>query len=80
MTETILRVNTLIDENDGNAIEGTVLSLRDAVMIANSTPENEIIELASNAVYELEIAGNDSDSRTTAVGDLDIDSTVQVVL
>ena len=49
----ILRVNTTVDENDGSATEGEGLSLRDAAMIANRTPEDEIIELESNAVYEL---------------------------
>ena len=34
MTETILRVTTIVDENDASATEGTGLSLRDAVLIA----------------------------------------------
>ena len=63
MEETILRVDTTVDENDSSATAGTGLSLRDAVMIANSTPEDEIIELASDAVYELIIEGLDGASR-----------------
>ncbi|MDJ0746702.1 MAG: hypothetical protein QNJ32_25540 [Xenococcaceae cyanobacterium MO_167.B27] len=81
--ENILRVNTTVDENDGSATQGTGLSLRDAIIIANSTPEDEIIELESGQVYDLAIAGIDpSDfvldsgfanaSETTLRGDLDI--------
>ena len=53
MTETILRVNTTVDELDSGANEGTGLSLREAVAIANNTSEDEIIELQSEQVYEI---------------------------
>lgn len=55
----VLRVNTSIDESDGSATEGEGLSLRDAVLIANSTPEAEIIELESEQTYNITIAGTD---------------------
>ena len=76
----VLRVNTLTDENDGSAESGSGLSLRDAVLIANSTPEDEIIELESDAVYELTIAGEDPEDLFeepdgALLGDLDIGST-----
>jgi hypothetical protein len=74
---TVLRVNTSIDENDGSATEGEGLSLRDAVLIANSTPEAEIIELESAQTYTLSIAGTDpapffDDTNPTTIGDLDL--------
>ena len=73
----VLRVNTLVDENDGSAEEGTGLSLRDAVLIANSTSGDEIIELESDAVYELSIEAVETDLflnpvDSASVGDLDI--------
>ena len=50
--ETItLTVNTTVDENDGGEA-GTGLSLRDAISLANQSPENNhIIELQSGATY-----------------------------
>ena len=79
----ILRVNTLADENDGSAELGTGLSLRDAILIANSTPGEEIIELESEQIYGLTLEGIDPSSfdlilnpRDSALfGDLDIAST-----
>ncbi|MEO1131390.1 MAG: right-handed parallel beta-helix repeat-containing protein [Cyanobacteria bacterium J06639_1] len=76
----VLRVTITTDENDGSAEEGAGLSLRDAVLIANSTPEHEIIELESGQTYELSIEGEDPggffDDRDPAfLGDLDASST-----
>ena len=49
-----LIVNTTIDENDGSATIGTGLSLRDAVTIANQSPNTPyIIKLKSGTTYEL---------------------------
>ena len=49
-----LIVNTTIDENDGSATIGTGLSLRDAVAIANTSPNTPyIIKLKSGTTYEL---------------------------
>ena len=47
------------------------LSLRDAILIANSTPEEDTIEL--DATYELTIEGDDSEAVNdpNEVGDLD---------
>ena len=53
MEETILTVNTTVDESDSGADGGTSLSLREAVAIANNTPEDEIIELESGQTYEI---------------------------
>ena len=74
----ILRVNTLVDENDGSSEKGTGLSLRDAILIANSTSGDEIIELESGAVYELSIEPIERDfffgpQDSASAGDLDID-------
>lgn len=76
----VLKVDITSDENDGSATEGEGLSLRDAVLIANSTPEHEIIELESGKTYELAIEGKDPDDffdgRDFAIlGDLDVAST-----
>ncbi|MDB9412819.1 Calx-beta domain-containing protein, partial [Microcystis aeruginosa CS-567/02] len=49
-----LIVNTTIDENDGSATIGTGLSLRDAVTIANQSPNTPyIIKLQSGTTYAL---------------------------
>ena len=58
--ETItLNVNTTVDENDGGEA-GTGLSLRDAIAIANQTPENNyIIELQEGATYTLNVDSGD---------------------
>ncbi len=49
-----LIVNTTIDENDGSATIGSGLSLRDAVAIANKSPNTPyIIKLKSGTTYEL---------------------------
>lgn len=58
--ETItLTVNTTVDENDGGKA-GTGLSLRDAISIANQSPEqNHIIELQGGATYTLTVDSGD---------------------
>ncbi|WP_049935800.1 Calx-beta domain-containing protein, partial [Microcystis aeruginosa] len=49
-----LIVNTTIDENDGSATIGSGLSLRDAVAIANKSPNTPyIIKLKSGTTYAL---------------------------
>ncbi|QGZ90469.1 Calx-beta domain-containing protein [Microcystis aeruginosa] len=54
-----LIVNTTIDENDGSATIGTGLSLRDAVTIANTSPNTPyIIKLKSGTTYELTYVNN----------------------
>lgn len=53
MEETDLRVNTTVNESDTGADGGTSLSLIEAVAIANNTPEDEIIELESEQIYEI---------------------------
>ena len=70
----VLKVNTAVDENDGSAEAGEGLSLRDAVIIANSNREDDIIELEAGLTYELDIEGEEDgvDSEADTVGDLDI--------
>ncbi|MDY7050016.1 MAG: Calx-beta domain-containing protein, partial [Microcystis panniformis WG22] len=54
-----LIVNTTIDENDGSATIGSGLSLRDAVAIANNSPNTPyIIKLQSGTTYELTYVNN----------------------
>lgn len=76
----VLKVTITRDENDGSAERGRGLSLRDAVLMANSTPEDEIIELESGRTYSLSIEGKDPggifDERDPSLlGDLDVAST-----
>ena len=62
--ETItLAVNTTVDENN-SAEEGEGLSLREAIDIANQSPENNyIIELQGGATYTLTVdSGDESDN------------------
>ena len=70
----VLKVNTAVDENDGSAEAGEGLSLRDAVIIANSNRKDDIIELEAGLTYELSIEGEEGavDSESDTVGDLDI--------
>ena len=70
----VLKVNTTVDENDGSAEAGEGLSLRDAVIIANSNRGDDIIELEAGLTYELSIEGEEGavDSESDTVGDLDI--------
>jgi len=61
-----LTVDTLLDLNDGSSNNG--LSLRDAIIIANSDPETEyIINLSGGQNYLLSIGGSGENS-----GDLDV--------
>ncbi|MFN6009743.1 MAG: Calx-beta domain-containing protein, partial [Microcystis sp.] len=54
-----LIVNTTIDENDGSATIGSGLSLRDAVTIANKSPNTPyIIKLKSGTTYALTYVNN----------------------
>lgn len=75
----VLTVTTTSDEADGSATMGRGLSLRDAVLIANSTPGDDIIELESGQTYELTIAGSDPsflrDEDPAALGDLEVAAT-----
>ncbi|NEP82997.1 MAG: DUF4347 domain-containing protein, partial [Okeania sp. SIO3B3] len=54
----------VVDDSDG------VTSLREAIIEANSTPEDDTIQLTAGATYNLTIAGSDEDAAAT--GDLDI--------
>ncbi|NEQ37992.1 MAG: DUF4347 domain-containing protein [Okeania sp. SIO3I5] len=56
--------NDVVDDSDG------VTSLREAIIEANSTPENDTIQLTAGATYDLTISGSDEDAAAT--GDLDI--------
>ncbi|MDJ0658494.1 MAG: choice-of-anchor Q domain-containing protein [Crocosphaera sp.] len=70
-SETItLTVNSTIDENDGSA-QGAGLTLRDAIMIANSNLNSRyIIQLTGDNLYDLSLTGTREDKALT--GDLDI--------
>ncbi|NEQ76159.1 MAG: DUF4347 domain-containing protein [Okeania sp. SIO2C9] len=54
----------VLDDSDG------VISLREAIIEANSTPEDDTIQLTAGATYNLTISGSDEDAAAT--GDLDI--------
>ncbi|MDJ0581749.1 Calx-beta domain-containing protein, partial [Crocosphaera sp.] len=55
----ILIVDTTVDENDGSADIGAGLSLRDAISIANQSPNTpHIIKLRSGLTYELTYISN----------------------
>jgi len=54
----------VVDDSDG------VTSLREAIIEANSTPEDDTIQLTAGATYNLTISGSDEDAAAT--GDLDI--------
>ncbi|NEQ77106.1 MAG: DUF4347 domain-containing protein [Okeania sp. SIO2C9] len=56
--------NDVVDDSDG------VTSLREAIIEANSTPENDTIQLTAGETYNLTISG--SDENAAATGDLDI--------
>ncbi|NET26454.1 DUF4347 domain-containing protein [Okeania sp. SIO1I7] len=56
--------NDVVDDSDG------VTSLREAIIEANSTPEDDTIQLTAGATYNLTISGSDEDAAAT--GDLDI--------
>ena len=54
----------VVDDSDG------VTSLREAIIEANSTPEDDTIQLTAGETYELTISGSEEDAAAT--GDLDI--------
>ncbi len=56
--------NDVVDDSDG------VTSLREAIIQANSTPEDDTIQLTAGETYNLTISGSDEDAAAT--GDLDI--------
>ncbi|NEO55451.1 MAG: DUF4347 domain-containing protein [Okeania sp. SIO3B5] len=56
--------NDVVDNSDG------VTSLREAIIEANSTPEDDTIQLTAGATYNLTISGSEEDAAAT--GDLDI--------
>ncbi|NEO55452.1 MAG: DUF4347 domain-containing protein [Okeania sp. SIO3B5] len=56
--------NDVVDNSDG------VTSLREAIIEANSTPEDDTIQLTAGVTYNLTIAGSEEDGAAT--GDLDI--------
>ncbi|NES05067.1 MAG: DUF4347 domain-containing protein [Okeania sp. SIO2F4] len=56
--------NDVVDDSDG------VTSLREAIIEANSTPEDDTIQLTAGATYNLTISGSLEDAAAT--GDLDI--------
>ncbi|NET45747.1 DUF4347 domain-containing protein [Okeania sp. SIO2B3] len=56
--------NDVVDDSDG------VTSLREAIIEANSTPEDDTIQLTAGATYNLTIAGSEEDAAAT--GDLDL--------
>jgi hypothetical protein len=68
-----LFVNTTLDENDGQSGIGTGLSLRDAILAANSDTANEyVIVLEAGATYSLSIDNSRGDEELGSTGDLDI--------
>ncbi|REJ53046.1 MAG: endo-1,3-1,4-beta-glycanase ExsH [Microcystis aeruginosa DA14] len=75
-----LIVNTTIDENDGSATIGSGLSLRDAVTIANKSPNTPyIIKLKSGTTYALTYVNNtttgDRSLRTNGTITIETDGT-----
>ncbi len=56
--------NDVVDDSDG------VTSLREAIIQANSTPEDDTIQLTAGETYNLTISGGEEDAAAT--GDLDI--------
>jgi hypothetical protein len=70
---TVLIVTTALDESDGSATVGTGLSLRDAILIANSNPTLDYeIRLTGGTTYELRASG--FQEHNSLKGDLDIKS------
>ncbi|MDJ0843582.1 MAG: Calx-beta domain-containing protein, partial [Crocosphaera sp.] len=73
----ILIVDTTVDENDGSADIGEGLSLRDAVSIANESPNTpHIIKLESGVTYELTYISNQEtgDRSLNTAGNITIES------
>ena len=75
--ETItLTVNTTVDENDGGE-GGTGLSLRDAIVITQQSPENNyIIEIEGGSTYTLNVdSGDPSENHLNLLGNVTIRAT-----
>lgn len=75
--ETItLTVNTTVDENDGGE-GGTGLSLRDAISVAQQSPENNyIIELEGGSTHTLNVdSGDPGDNHLDLLGNVTIRAT-----
>ncbi|MFM7265819.1 MAG: choice-of-anchor Q domain-containing protein, partial [Cyanobium sp.] len=74
---TIHVVTTTADQTDGSAANG--LSLREAILLANATPDQEvIIQLTGGSSYFLTASGSDEDLGQT--GDLDITARTKVLV
>ena len=76
METIILTVNTTVDENDGGE-GGTGLSLRDALLIAQQSPENNyIIEVEGGSTYTLNVdSGDPSENHLNLLGNITIRAT-----
>jgi hypothetical protein len=86
-----LEVNIFQDQNDGSSFNG--LSLRDAVLMAQSDPGKEYVIRLGEGTYELTIQGNEDlrfqevsgenlglfDQIVTRTGDLDVETTVKII-
>lgn len=82
-----LTVTTFDDQNDGSSVNG--LSLRDAILRAQSEPQKEYIIYLGAGTYSLFIQGNEDtifaeapgtvDDIVTRTGDLDIDTLITII-
>lgn len=91
MAEIILNVTTTQDENDGSELIGEGLSLREAILIANTDPNNEYTINLPAGLYNLTIKNVLSPPTDTSVdqdnlfrsrlstGDLDITGNVTII-
>lgn len=91
LEKVFLTVTTFQDQNDGNASNG--LSLRDAILQAQSDPGKEYVINLPAGLYELSIQGNEDfrfqetsspnvglfDNLVTRTGDLDIQTRVTII-
>jgi len=74
---TIHVVTTTADQTDGSAANG--LSLREAILLANATPDQEVtIQLTGGSSYFLTASGPDED--LGRLGDLDITARTKVLV
>jgi CSLREA domain-containing protein len=74
---TVLVVTTTADQTDGSAANG--LSLREAILLANATPDQEVtIQLTGGSSYFLTASGSDED--LGRLGDLDITARTKVLV